>query len=114
RAELLHARDRERHRAVSAGRLGDGRTHHEEADQGAALQQPSRLAGDGTDPERGRARGNRGGRRHGDASPAPDLPAVAARAGDTAVPRARTMSVVSVEGIALRFGDRVLWENLSF
>src|SRR5204862_1961135 len=64
--------------------------------------------------QRGRARRHPGPGRHRDAAAEPDLPAVAARAGDAALPRARNVSVVSVDGVSLRFGKRVLWENLSF
>ena len=64
---------------------------------------------------RGEAGGNPGRRRDRDAAAAPHVPAVAACAGARALPGSLTMSaVVSVDELALRFGERTLWEGLSF
>src|SRR5207245_2173693 len=114
RAELVHARDRERHRAGAAGGRGDGRARHAAADHRAALQQPGRLPGHRAGP------GCRGTRRHPcdrrdrDASAPPVVPALAALPGTPALSGTRVVTVVSVHDLTLRFGERVLWESLSF
>ena len=54
RAGFLHALDRERNRADAAGGLRHERAHARPPGQGAALQQPGRLADHDADPERGR------------------------------------------------------------
>src|SRR5581483_3081493 len=51
---------------------------------------------------------------HRDAAGAPEVPAVAARPGARARGRPGEMSVVAADELALRFGERVLWEDLSF
>src|SRR5207245_2365296 len=64
---------------------------------------------------RGRARTHTHHRRDGDAATASLVSAVAACAGPTARRGPRGMSAVaSVEGLALRFGERTLWEGLNF
>src|SRR5205807_1644345 len=55
-----------------------------------------------------------GGRGARDPAAAPHLPAMAAPTGPRARDRARGMSVVTVDDLALRFGERSLFEDLSF
>ena len=84
--------------------------------EGAAVQQPGRLADHDADPERGRQGRDPRDRRDRDAAAEPHLPAVAARAGPRALRGAEdvTAPVVSVRRLALHFGDRSLWNDLDF
>src|SRR5204862_6215158 len=114
RTGVVHASDRERQRAAARSRGGDGRAHARPASRHVALQQPGRVADHHPCPRRRTARRHSGGGDGGDDPASSVLPAVAARAGAQPRARARTMSVVSVEGLTLRFGERVLWRDLSF